>query len=438
MKKLEFLKLAIKNRCYRKRSWVMSAFALVKESSDEYLKNPYVGRIVQDLTSVRFYTGNPASPLEPIEDAKPGEPLFNFKERATVDSSFDINAQQPVETSLGTLIVNCVLLYDVFGTRMPYMAGKLSIDKMEDLIASKLKDTPAPGEPRDPQFLYVDEYIKFVDNVQYVCGFSQLCVYSATQKNMVTAPGFKQFKATLDEKYKGRLNDPVVLSQYEKELADFDENWVKDDPTNGILMSGRVKANARRKMFLSVGSGMNIFSDSLEVKPVTTSLEDGWPTDPELFAAMLSSARSGSFSRGSETQKGGVSAKVLLRATSNFVIKNEDCGTNVGILRTFDNKTVDQLVGRTVKTASGWKLVATTNDASAYLNKPLFVRSPMYCHTEGEAICKVCAGEKLSQNPNSISTPITEVSAIILNTAMKAMHGKVLSTAALNVETAFS
>lgn len=438
MKKLEFLKLAIQNKCYQKRAWMMAAFALVKEAPDEYLKKPYIGRLVQDLTSVRFYTGNSESPLEVIEDAKPGQPLFNFRERLTIDASFGIDVPQPVETSLGTLIVNCILLNDVFGSRIPYMTGKLSIDAMETVIASKLRDTPLPGEPRDPQFVYVDEYIKFVDNVQYVCGFSQLCVYSATQKNMVTAPGFKEFKAKLNEKYKGKLNDPVILTQYEKELADYDEAWVKDDPTNGILMSGRVKANARRKMFLSVGSGMNIFTDSLEVKPVTTSLEDGWPTDPELFAAMLSSARSGSFSRGSETQKGGVSAKVLLRATSNFKIEGEDCGSSVGILRSFNKKTIDQLVGRTVKTSSGWKLVATAEDAGSLLDKPLFVRSPMYCHSQGDVICKVCAGNKLAENPNGISTPITEVSAIILATAMKAMHGKVLSTAHLDIETAFS
>lgn len=438
MKKLDYLKLAFKHQCYKKRAWVMSAFALVKEDPEGYKQNPYIGRLVQDPTGVRFYTGNSDTPLETIEDAVAGQPLFNFKEKLVVDAGFGINAQSPVETCIGNLLVNAVLLYDVFGNRFPFVTGKISIENLESTIAAKLKDNPAPEEARDPKNFYVDEYIKFVDNVQFVCGLSQLCVYSATQKNMVAAPGFKEFKQKLNEKYKGRLNDPVVLTQYEKELSEYDENWVKDDPTNGILMSGRVKANARRKMFLAVGSGMNIFTDSLEVKPVQTSLEEGWPTDPELFAAMLSSARSGSFSRGSETQKGGVSAKVLLRATGNFTIKGDDCGSNVGILRVFTKKIVDQLVGRSVKTSGGWKLVATPEEAGPLLDKPLLVRSPMYCHSAGDVICKTCAGEKLANNPNGLSTPITEVSAIILNTAMKAMHGKVISTAHLDIETAFS
>lgn len=440
MKKIEFLKLAVSQRCYRKLAWIMSAFALVKEGPEDYRKDPYTGRIVQDPAGFRFCkTSQDGSVvLEPIEDAVAGQPIFKMSDRITVDEEYGINAKHSIETSIGTMLTNAILLYEVFGHKFAYVAGKISVDKLEDKIALLFRDPPEEGQEKDPAYVYADEYIKFVDNVQYMSAFSQVCVYSATRKNMVTAPGFREFKAQLDIKYQGKLHDPVVLTQYEKELADYDENWVRDDPTNGILMSGRVKANARRKMFLSVGSGMNVFSNSLEVTPVTSSLEDGWPTDPTLFSAMLSSARSGSFSRGAETQKGGTSAKVLLRATSNYVIKDEDCGSQVGIVRTFNNGTVNQLVGRTVQTSGGWKLVDTKEEAAPLLNKPLIVRSPMYCHAEGDVLCRVCAGEKLMQNPNGLSTPVTEVSAIILNTAMKAMHGKVLSTAHLDIETAFS
>ncbi len=436
MKKLDYLKLAIKSRCYRKRSWVMSAFAIVKEGPEDYLKDPYVGRLIQDPIGYKVCLG-PGVPLEVIEGAKAGQPLFNFKERLTVDESFEINATAPLETSVGNVLVNAVALYEAFGTRFPFATGRISVEKLEDIIAPKLKDTPAEGEVRDPGSYYVDEYVKFVDHLQFISGLSQLCVYSATEKIMVSAPGLKEFKAKLLQKYDGQLSDPVKLAQFEKELSDFDEAFVKDDPTNGIVLSGKVKANARRKMFLSLGSDIS-FSDSLEATPVVQSLEEGWPTDPKLFTAMMNGSRAGSFSRGAETVKGGVSAKVMLRATSNFTIKGEDCGTQVGKARTFTSENIEQLVGRTVKTSGGWKLVENSSDAVNFVGKPLIVRSPMFCHSAGDSICKTCAGVRLSENPNGLSTPITEVSAIILATSMKAMHGTTLTTKRLDIQTAFT
>lgn len=437
MKKLEYLKFAIRNRCYRKKAWVISAFSLIKEAPDAYLKNPYVGRIIQEPTGYKFYTGDQERPLEIIEDAVGGQPLFNFKDKVVVDADFEINTKEPLDTYIGNVLVNAAVLYDVFGQRYPFVRGVISVDKLEETIAAKLKDTPEENTERSPEFFYVDEYVKFVDHLQFISGLSQMCVYAATEKIMVPPPGLKQFKEQLNRKYEGQLNDPVKLSQYEKELSDYDEQFIKDDPTNGIVLSGKVKSNSRRKMFLSMGSDAG-FTDSLESLPVINSLEDGWPTDPKLFAAMMNGSRAGSYSRGAETQKGGVSAKILLRATSNYVILDKDCGTPLGIPRQFEKNNINQLVGRFVKNNQEWKLVENITEAANFVGKPIIVRSPAYCHSEGDTICKVCAGMKLFENPNGLSTPITEVSAIILATAMKAMHGKVLSTARLNIETAFS
>ena len=62
------------------------------------------------------------------------------------------------------------------------------------------------------------------------------------------------------------------------------------------------------------------FTDKVTITPVINSLQEGWPTDPVEFTAMMNGLRYASFSRGSETVKGGVSAKYLLRAGNNFKI----------------------------------------------------------------------------------------------------------------------
>lgn len=437
MKKADYLKLAVRAKCYKKKAWFVSAFAMIREDPEAYLKDPYVGRLIPDAAGMRFCTGNPDSPLDTIEDFVPGQPLFMFKERLMVDNTMCVNVKEPVETCIGNVMVNCAVLVEVFGDRFPFVTGRMDVGKMESVIAAKLKDTPPAGEERNPSYYYVDEYVQFVNNLQFISGLSQLSVYSATPKVVVSAPGIKEFKAQLLIKYEGKLNDPVELSKFEKELTDYDEKFIGNDPTNGVILSGRVKANARRKMFLTMGTDAG-FNDSLEAKPVTNSLEEGWPTDPKQFAIMMNATRGASYSRGTETVKGGVSAKILLRASSNFVISEDDCGTEVGIARKFSKEDLSQLVGRYVRLNKAWSLVENITSAGNFIDQPLMVRSPMYCHSAGDSLCKACAGMKLGENPNGVSTPITEVAAIILATSMAAMHGKALATQHLDLDVAFS
>jgi hypothetical protein len=311
------------------------------------------------------------------------------------------------------------------------------VSRVEDYVAPLLQDTPTDESKRDPSKYYVDEYVKFVNALQFISNLAQLTAISATPKALVAPPGIKAFKAQLLEKYKGKLHDPVELSKFEDELLAYDKEFLKDDPAFGSFLSGKILHTARKKMFLNIGADKG-FTDSLEVIPVTNSLEEGWPTDPTEYTAMMNSLRSGSFSRGAETVKGGVSAKVLLRAANNYTIQDTDCQTKLGITRLYDDKVIGKLIGRYVIVNGSATLIESEEQARQYLDKKILVRSPMYCRLEGPNLCRICAGEKLFKFPTGITIPLTEISSIILATSLKAMHSNVLSTAKIELNKHFT
>lgn len=438
MTKIEYLKLALQQRLYGKKEWLISSFAIVKTPPTVM---EYLGQVFKQpwgYAAVVAIEGEDNFKLEPIADTKANEPLFTFKDRVTIDRSWIPNApEEPVETTIGNILFNYICILSSFGPKYPFILGTVTVKKIENTVAPKLQDTPKEGVGRNQAVFYVDEYVKFVDSLQFISNLSQLLSISATPKALVAPTGIVEFKQQLLAKYEGKLHDPVELSKFEDELLAFDKEFLKDDPAYGTFLSGKILHTARKKMFLSIGADKG-FSDSLDVIPVTNSLEEGWPADPVQFTALMNSTRSGSFSRGAETVKGGVSAKVLLRAANNYTIQDTDCGSKLGISRIFDETIINKLVGRYLVSKDTPLLIEKIDQANQYLNKKIIVRSPMYCRLEGPNICRVCAGEKLFKFPTGVTIPLTEISSIILATSLKAMHSNVLSTAKLEPEKHFT
>lgn len=430
MKKIEYLKLALSNPIHRTKNWVLSLFALTRMNMSEHPGDVYYLKVVRNELGYFFY--NESAVLEKIDDADTKEPIFNFLDKITIDNTWIESCLEPTETTIGNLLVNKWCVFPAFGNKFPFVTGVISIESIEAKISEKLQDTPVNESERSNQYYYVDEYLKFVDSLQFVSTLSQLSTYAGTRKNITAPTGIKEFKAKLLKEYEGRLSDPVILAEFEGKLKDFDSEYLKDDPSYGKFVTGKIKDTARKKMFLSLGAEQG-FKDTVKVNPVINSLEEGWPSDPEQFTEMMNGLRAGSYSRGAETVNGGVAAKVLLRASNNFKIEDKDCGTNLGISRTFNKGNIDSLVGRYILQGSKTLFMENKIQTDNYLNQEIKVRSPMYCKLEGDRICKVCAGNRLSQFTNGIAIPLTEITSTLLNASMKKMHSTVLKTSKLNI-----
>ena len=430
MRKLDYLKYAIQQKLYSKKAWMISIFSVFQEKENAYQVDPYKGRVVAQPWGLSFI--NDAGELEKIEDSKPMEPLFQVGDRLVVDSSWASNCKEQVETSVGTLLFNHICLITCFGNKIGYMTGRVSVDQVESIIVPRLKSNPKEGEVRSDTDIYVDEYIALGRSFEYLKGMLQLCAYAATPKGLVAPTGIKEFKEKLAIKYQGQLTDPVKMAAYEAELKAFDAEFMKDDPSYGKFTSGKVANISRKKLFLTVGSETQ-FKETAEIVPITSSLQDGWPTDPVEYTSMMNGIRTGSYARGAETVNGGVAMKYMLRAANNFKIVSEDCGSKLGIRRMYTKANAANLVGRTVIDTGKQILIQNENELGNYLGKVLTVRSPMYCRKEGDTLCKVCTGEKLGRYETGLTIPLTEISSILLSASMAKMHTSGLSSAEMDL-----
>lgn len=439
MNKLDFFLEAVKAKAPERKDWVLSAFATILEGPDDYLKDPYPYRIVKTPSNYSFI--NQQGKLEKIDDAKVNdnlEPLFKFKDRIALKAETFPNLHQDTETCLGNVLFNSLVILSSLGSKYPFPLGKIDLGAIDDKIASELQDDPEEGQEKNPNSYYVSELILYNDAIKYIEGWDNIAIVASTKVTMTAPKGLAEFKASLLKKYEGQLDNPVIYAQFEKELQAFDEEHLKNDPTNGVFLSGKVKNISRKKRVLTLGSESG-FETKQSVKPVTNSLQEGWPTDPEQYVSMMNGLRYGSFMRGKDTVKGGVTAKIVLRATQSLKIVPGDCGTPLGLkFSSFPGYLSAILVGTQIQKNNVWVWVEKIEEARSYIGKEVILRSPQYCFSEGDGYCECCMGKKLSVNPDGIRTAATEVSAVVLSTSMAAMHGKVLETQFIDLDEVMS
>ena len=429
MKSLEYLKNSLKWGCYRKRAWFLSAFSIIKENEEAWKSDPYKGRIIPRPWGYDFI--NEEGIPEKIEDGKPNQPLFEMLQPITIDGSWIVNLKGEVETFIGSLLVNQILLVENFGDKIPYIAEDVTILNIEAFIIQNRSKDNKP----DPKLITIPEMLRIGVSCEYLKTLGSLSVHSLTERNILPPKGITEFKQKLIAEYGNSLSDPVKLAEFEQRLKDFDNEYMKGDPSNNKLVAGKIKANGRRKLFLSSGAEGGLKGAMV---PVTHSLVEGIPLEPKSFVASINGARAGSYFRGVDTVKGGVSAKISIRALAGFEVVSGDCGSIQGISRIYTKYTVDNLVGRKLAGSSSGKVIQNLEEAKNYIGKPISVRSPMYCLSSGQTFCEVCAGHRLGRFRKGLSIPATDMTSAILAASMAAMHKNTTTTTVVDFETALT
>ena len=249
---------------------------------------------------------------------------------------------------------------------------------------------------------------------------------------MTAAPGIKELKEKLLEENKDRLHDPAVIAKIQSELIAYDRAYLKGDPGENFLISGKSFNVVRSKLFGMHGAEVGL-EEGVDVDLIKNSLSQGW--DISKFDAMNNSLRAGSFNRGAQTMLGGESVKWLLRASSNISVTGEDCGTRLGKVVEVDNDNYKRLEGFYSIKKRGDMLIDKAN-SSTLVGKRLMVRSPMYCKFDKTDYCAHCVGKRLSENPTGLSIAVSEYGSAFLAMFLKMAHGKQLTTARMDYKKA--
>lgn len=430
MKVIDFLKLSFQKDWAFNINWYRLVFGVVLPNNMPPEANP---QGMPYLASNNVCVNIDGEQVR-LDDAKYSQPLAAFSSRVIADSTWFGLIKEPVDISLGTLISNYLLIWKPFGGKIALSNPKVNVNKIDDEIAERMVTRPAPGK-ESPTDIYPDEHEYYKKIADWMRQIAPLISSAATYKVCVEPDNILENKRALLAEYKGQLHDPVKLTEFQDKLVALDREWLKGDPGEAFAKSSKVE-RSRIRLYLT-GGAQSGFKDG-ETNVVVESLSEGWSRDPKTFAIMMNDARAGSYSRGTETIDGGVTAKVELRALNNYRIINTDCNSNLYHRRFIGKWNVKTLVGRTVVQNNSSKKIENLAEAADYLGKFVYIRSPRGCRLNGQRICSVCSGDRLASLPTGLTIPATEVSAEILTSSLKAMHGSKLVTVKIDPRIALS
>ncbi len=418
MTKYEFLLKACNDGAYKRKEWLISIFSIVKNIPNDPL--PWSVRYAEDGT---FGLLEDTKTEEKLEGAVHGQPLFYPHEKISLKKDDLPNVFNDIETTIGNVVANCMMLIYPFGWKIPFITGRFNKNSIEKMICEKLVDNKQGND--NPGSITVDELLKFTEAVGATTGLSTVVVPTGTAKTFTIDPIVVKRRDELIEQYKDQLNDPAIVAKIEKELVDLDKSTFKGDLSEGFLIGKKSFDVARKRMFIMLGIEMG-FGDPKEA--IGTSLVDG--IDINNLPTLIDAMRAGSYGRGKETELGGEQVKYFYRVYQNTRVEEPDCGTKRGLSWDITNDNYKRFIG--LYLANNPKEALTESSLKTLIGKEAIVRSPMYCNTKAPGYCAKCVGDAYSANPNALLTAASNVGSVMMNWFMKKMHGVALKTVKLD------
>jgi len=417
MKRYDYFKYAISKSYHMDIAWFFTCFTILDEKMKDTKYLRYQNKRFEVEVNGKW---------EELDFITAGDIIFVMTDKLLVDKSMISTVKSPITSTIGRFIANKLLLEHPFGTKFDYIDGNISISDIEKEIATGLLETT----------IRVKQLTTFVDSVNYMKNLSRIVSVSATPKNVLPPDGIEKFKKDKLKEYDTKYGvnwrkDRVKVLEFKEELKNYDKEWLKDDPSYGKLTSGKITNNTRVKMYLTFGDESGFDSSGKNFEFVENSLLENYPKDTKKLAAMYNTARSGSYERGKETQKGGVAAKEILRSTSGLTIKGEDCGSKKGMTYNVTKDIAESFRGRYL--LQNGKPVLIDNPEK-YIGKTIQVRSPMYCLNTNDSYCSTCVGKVLSMQKDGLSMAVLNISEVITTTNMKKMHDTQLKLVDIKLE----
>lgn len=307
-------------------------------------------------------------------------------------------------------------LFDVFGYVSEPITKKVN-GKMVKIISHYVLEDKLPISTMDRFLMKQQKFMPYVD----------ILAYNYSEKMLTCTRVINKKKSELLKKYKADIEagDPIVGDKMEKELLDFALDYMKDDPSMDMFLSGArgTIGNNFKNMFVMKGVIKDPDPNAKQkYKVAMSNYIDG--ISPDEYALFANTLAAGPYARSKKTQNGGYLEKLFLWAFQHVVLLDagSDCGTTRTINMTINSDTVDSCMYMYV--VDGNKTVELTTDVvDKYMGKTVKLRYPSMCKAPAGKICNKCMGNlPYRLNIKNIGPSTTQVASIMKNVAMKAFH----------------
>ena len=322
-------------------------------------------------------------------------------------------------------------LFDLFKyinkTISKKLLGKLNTEISEAVLEDKIS---------------VEILKDFIMKTQKCMPYISILAPNYTNKMLECSVVIARKKEELYKKYKDQIDkgDEVAANKMEKELLDFAVEYMGDDPSMDMFISGARGniGNNFKNMFVMKGVIKDPDPNAKQKYNVALSnYIDGIKS--EEYSLFANSLAAGPYSRAKKTEYGGYLEKLFLRAFQHITLDppGSDCGTKryLEIVLTEDNLNL-WMYSYIIE---GSKLVELNSEnKSKYIGKKIKVRFSGLCESK-TGICNKCMGNlyyRLDKKEN-VGTSLTQVPSTLKNISMKAFHDSTQSLYEMNLEDVF-
>ena len=321
---------------------------------------------------------------------------------------------KPVRTDVGKFLVNYIVLAEPFGDKAPYINDTIKAEKTDEIVAELITANKIGRK----------EFNRYINNAFWFAEDGTMFAVALSEKTVGYDPKLTTRRKELYEKYKDRMDDPTVLTAIEKELADIENAYIKNDESEPFFLgAGKKTREARKKFFCGFGvtrSFGNVDQSGLTFTKET--LEEGW--NPYNYSNCCNEIRRGSYGRGLETAKGGSESKYILRIFQEVKIIEDDCHDTRGMEILITKNNIKTLMSRYLVSGE----IIDESNAESLIGKTVRIRSPMTCKTKGGYCFKCCGKTFKDTNQRAIGMQTLTVTSAFTSDAMKSMHTSQVNT----------
>ena len=281
----------------------------------------------------------------------------------------------------------------------------------------------------------------YLMKTQFIMQFVTILAPNFSEAMLTISTIVDKKKEELVNKHKKELDagDTLIADQIEKELLQYAQDQLGDDPAWDLFNSGARGSigNNFKNMFVWRGVTRNPDPDSKnEYKVATSNYMDG--IKPEEYALYSNSGIEGAYSRGKKTEDGGYLENLATRAYQDIILDEPgtDCHTDKYITVTLDEKNYIRYIYNNIIGPNGKLTELTSENASKYFGKKVKMRMAYLC--KNEKPCAACAGNFYYRlGVKNVGLTLMQVFSIFKNKSMKAFHDSTVKLTEIDTMKAF-
>lgn len=361
-----------------------------------------------------------------------GKTKYHTYDYITVPKGTYHNNKNDFTTTIGAWLFNkaCIDANGLFD-ELKYYNCEIT-KKVIGSIKTKLSYAIIEGRVSVPQ------YKKYIDSCQKFMPCSSVICPTTSEDMLLISKKIEPKKKELLKKYEKEIKagDALTMSKIEKELLDYCEEILKDDPAMDNIKSGAGAdwANNFKNMYVIKGAQKDP-DPTKGYNLITSCYAEG--VSKEDYAKMANSLAAGPYARAKNTASGGYDEKLFLSAYQHLMLDEPgtDCGTKRTITITLDNTNLSLMMYSYIVEGSKLVRLDSTNMEN-YRGKTVKMRFSALC--ENKKFCNKCAGDLYYLlGVKNVGTATPQLASCVKNINMKSFHDSTDKYLTMDAMTAF-